>query len=85
MGFGLVFGDLGKVQEIGPLPWTGLLAGSSDNSMTRQLNYYLKHKKNGMRLKLMGKEVTVTYISQDRRRLLGHVCGLGNTHIFLFF
>lgn len=59
MGFGLVFGDLGKVQGIGPLLWIGLLAGSSDNSMTRQLNYYLKHMKNGMRLKLMGKEVTV--------------------------
>lgn len=59
MGFGLVFGDLGKVQGMGPLLWFRLLAGSSDNSMTRQLNYYLEHKKNEMRLTLTGKEVTV--------------------------
>lgn len=36
-----------------------MLAGSGDNSMTGHLNSWLKYKKNEVRLKQMGKEVTV--------------------------
>lgn len=37
-----------------------------------------KYKKNGVRPKLMGKELTVTYVSQDRR-LLGHFLWFGES------
>lgn len=50
--------------------------------LTRHLDSYLQHKKNEMMRTLMGRDVRVTYISQDRKRLSGCFCDLGNVHIF---
>ena len=60
-----MFGDWGKFQGIVPLLWIRLQAGSGANSMTSYLNSYLKHKKNGMRLKLMGKDSSLIFLNKN--------------------
>lgn len=62
-GFGPVLGDLEKFQGTVPLLWIGLQAGSGANPVTSYLHSYLKHRKNRIRLKLVGRDVYMMGIS----------------------